>query len=997
MEDSVQPAPRPAIPRQEDSVTPSALRFPVVGLGASAGGVTALLRFFEAMPPDSGMAFVVILHLSPTHESNATAILQGVTRMKVQQVEQQTPIEPNRVYVVLPNSQLWMSGSHIGVNMLEGQVGHHASIDLFFRTLADVHKQRAFGIVLSGTGADGAVGLARIKQQGGITLAQAPQDAEYDGMPRSAIETGSVDFILPVQDMPGRLLAIWQNAQALTLPPVNGAKAPAGRPAASELAPMTEEALQEILVLLRKYTSHDFRHYKRATVIRRIERRLQVCGMQNLPAYRDYMRANPREGAALLQDLLIGVTNFFRDPEAFAALEAGVIRYLYESMPPGERVRVWATACSTGEEAYSLAMLLAEQAEARSAAPDFQVFATDINQAAIATARDGLYPQSIEADVSPERLRQFFSHEELHYRIRKSIREKILFAPHDLLKDSPFSRLDLIACRNLLIYLNRDVQTRLLELFHFALNPGAYLFLGSSETADVADSLFTPVDKKNGIYRARIVARQIRTIPSLPMPPAIRPPIQQPGQIAREPRLSFEKIHQRALMRFSAPSVVVDHDSNVVHISADAGKFLRHISGEPSRNLSAIVLPELRLELRAALFQALQAGKPVESARVLLERDHQPCHIRMEASPFHDNEADADFVLVIFHESEQQAQEEGAAAREGARDPLLMQLEEELHRTREHLQETLERSEAATEELKASNEELQAINEELRSATEELETSKEELQSVNEELVTVNYELKTKVEEASKINDDLNNLIASTDIATVFVDPGMHIKRFTPAATSLFNIIPSDIGRSLLDITHRLDYEHLADDAAATFETLLPIEREVRSNDDRYYIARILPYRTTDDRIGGAVLTFIDISKRHHAEERVRAGEQRIQLFAESTRDYAIITSDTEGAITSWNRGAERIFGYTENEALGRNLDIIWLPEDVAAGAPAEQRRQAREEGRAEEERWHIRKGGARIFCSGMLTPLQTNEFVGYATILRDVTGRRQAGHDGAS
>jgi two-component system CheB/CheR fusion protein len=997
MADTVPPAPRPAILKQEDSATPGALCFPVVGLGASAGGLAALLRFFEVMPPDSGMAFVVILHLSPTHESNATAILQGVTRMEVRQVEQQTPIAPNQVYVVSPNSQLWMSGGHIGVNMLEGHVGHHASIDLFFRTLADVHKQRAFGIVLSGTGADGAVGLARIKEQGGITLAQAPEDAEYDGMPRSAIETGSVDFILPVEDMPGRLLAIWRNAQAVILPPANGGEAPAGRPAASEAMLLTEEALQDILVLLRKYTSHDFRHYKRGTVIRRIERRLQVCGVQNLPAYRDYMKANPREGSALLQDLLIGVTNFFRDPEAFAALEAGVIPYLYENTPPGERVRVWVTACSTGEEAYSLSILLAEQAEARSVPPDFQVFATDINQTAIATARVGLYPQSIEADVSPGRLRQFFQPEDRHYRVKKSIREKILFAPHDLLKDAPFSRLHLITCRNLLIYLNRDVQARLFELFHFALNPGAYLFLGSSETADVADKLFAPVDKKNGIYRARIVARQIRNIPSLPMTATIRPPVSQPGQIAGEPKLSFEKIHQRALMRFSPPSVVVDHESNVVHISADAGRFLRHISGEPSRNLSAIVLPELRLELRAMLFQAIQSGKPAASASVLLERDYKPYRISMEASPFHDNEADADFVLVVFNESEQAAQEEEAAAREGARDPLLMQLEEELHRTREQLQETLERSEAATEELKASNEELQAINEELRSATEELETSKEELQSVNEELVTVNYELKTKVEEASKINDDLNNLIASTDIATVFVDAGMHIKRFTPAATNLFNIIPSDIGRSLLDITHQLDYEHLADDAAATFKTLLPIEREVRSNADRYYIARILPYRTTDDRIGGAVLTFIDITKRHQAEERVRAGERRIQLFAESTRDYAIITSDTEGAITSWNRGAERIFGYTENEALGRNLDIIWLPEDVAAGLPAGQRRQAREEGRAEDERWHIRKGGARIFCSGMLTPLQTSEFVGYASILRDVTGRRQAGHDGAS
>jgi two-component system CheB/CheR fusion protein len=993
MDEKGQPPQHSSQRNDQQATLASGLRFPVVGIGASAGGLAALMRFFEQMPADSGIAFVVVLHLLPGQESSAAEILQGISAMAVSQVERQTPIEADHVYVVPPSQQLWMNQDHLGLNPLNGHPGRHASIDLFFRTLADAHAERAIGIVLSGSGADGAAGLARIKESGGITLVQEPTQAEYDSMPRAAIATGQVDFVLSVEDMPAQLMAIWNNARSLSLPlPGNDdgdRDAAAGRAAPLEFSAASEDAFQDILVLLHKSTSHDFRHYKRATILRRIHRRLQICGLRDLPGYLDFMKSNPREGAALLQDLLIGVTSFFRDPEAFHALEQQVLPQLFDGAAPQERVRVWAASCSTGEEAYSLAMLLSEQAERRSAPADYQVFATDINEAAIASARAGLYPAAIEADISVGRLRRFFNREDRHYRIKKSIREKMLFAPHDLLKDSPFSKLDLITCRNLLIYLNRDVQLRLLELFHFALNPGGYLFLGTSETADAADALFSAVDKKNGIYRSRMITHQARNIPSLPMMPPPRPSLAQTGQPAAKPKLSFEKIHQRALMRFAAPSVVVDPDSNVLHISPEAAKYLRHISGEPSRNLAAIVLPELRLELRATLFQAIQSAASASSPRVRLQLQNLAVEVQIEAHPFHDAEANADFVLVAFNRYLHPAQEQDQAAAPGARDPILMQLEQELQRTKDQLQETLERSEAATEELKASNEELQTINEELRSATEELETSREELQSVNEELVTVNCELKTKVDEASKINDDLNNLIASSNIATVFVDAGMHIKRFTPAATDVFNIIPSDIGRSLLDITHQLDYARLADDAAATFETLLPIEREVRSRAGGHYLARILPYRTTDDRIGGAVLTFIDITSRHQAEEKVRESERRLQLFAESTRDYAIITSDHEGRIASWNRGAERIFGYPESEALGQSLDIIWLPEDIAAGLPAEQRRIARMHGRAEQERWQAGKDGRRIYCSGMLAPLRTNDFDGYASILRDVTANR--------
>lgn len=446
---------------------------------------------------------------------------------------------------------------------------------------------------------------------------------------------------------------------------------------------------------------------------------------------------------------------------------------------------------------------------------------------------------------------------------------------------------------------------------------------------------------------------------------------------------------QRVLAQFAPPSVIVNLDCNIVHMSEGVGRFLRYIGGEPSHNLVSLVLPELRLELRTALFQAIHKARSVEARRVQVRRDGRVYWVNIVARPFHDDAAGADFVLVLFDEIEETMAEQ-AGERGDRKDAVMAQLEEELQRTKEQLQETIERSETSTEELKASNEELQAINEELRSATEELETSKEELQSVNEELMTVNHELKMKVEETGKVNDDLNNLIASTDIATIFVDRGMHIKRYTPRAADIFNIIPTDIGRSLLDITHRLDYAQLADDAAAAFESLRLVEREVRSNDERHYIVRMLPYRTTDDRVEGAVLTFIDITSRRQAEERLRDGERRIQLFAESTKDYAIVTSDREGLITSWNKGAERMFGYTEAEALGQKLDMIFLPEDVAAGVPREERRRAREEGRAEDERWHVRKDGSKLYCRGIMTPLHNAGVDGFAKIARDLTERMQ-------
>ncbi|MBY4897450.1 chemotaxis protein CheB [Cupriavidus sp. AU9028] len=975
-----------------DHISPSSLRFPVVGIGASAGGIRALQTFFEQCPARCDMAFVVILHLSPRHESNAAAILQRSTSLRVVQVTSPTPIEKDTIYIIPPNRDLTMNDGYVRVTESSRPRGAHVAIDLFFRTLAKAHRQRAFAIVMSGTGSDGAVGMATVKEMGGVTMAQLPEDAEHDGMPRSAIDTGVVDVVLPAAELPQKLLDLWANAREIELPEPVVRTGPAHAAAGSLAREDAEQALREIIALLHNRTGHDFRHYKRATVLRRIERRMQVNALPRLPAYRDYLRDNAQETPALLKDMLIGVTNFFRDREAFEAMERDVVPAIFASKSRRDDVRAWVAGCATGEEAYSVAMLLCEHSATLTDAPGIQVFATDIDESAIRTARAGAYPESIMADVIPARLRQFFSKETPYYRIKKTLRDHVLFAAHNVLRDPPFSHLDLVTCRNLLIYLDREVQREVLEMFHFALRPGGYLLLGSSESADAASRLFTPVDKRHRLYQAKVGTHASRYAPALPLGAQLpkKPPSRPYEREPERRQTAFSTMHQRALELYAPPSVIVNYDSEIVHLSDRAGRFLRQPGGVPSNNLLALVLPELRLELRTALYQASQSGKSVEARRTRLDREGRSFYVNIVVRPFRDPDGSADFMLVLFDEVEDTMRQDRDDTEDSDKDPMLAQLESELQQTKEQLQSTIEQAETSMEELKASNEELQAINEELRSASEELETSKEELQSINEELITVNHELKSKVEETGKVNDDLQNLIASTDIATVFVDSAVRIKRYTPRAADIFSIIPNDVGRSLLDITHRLDYDSLADDVALVFQTLRTIEREIASIDDRRYIARLLPYRTTEDRIEGAVLTFIDITLRRQAEERLRAGEERLRLVLENAKDYAVMTLDAQGLVTSWNKGAERMFGYSEEEMLGKPVDLIFTPEDRAAGAPEDERRRAVTDGRAEDERWHQHRDGPRLFCSGVMTPLQNSPTGGFAKIARDVTGGKR-------
>ena len=973
-------------PEELDDLTPSSINFPVVGIGASAGGLGALLRFFEHMPVGNGMAFVVILHLSPTHESNAAEIFQRATKMQVVQVDAATDIKADHVYVIPPSHDLTMNDGHLELSEPTRIRGMHIAIDLFFRTMAQVHKERAIAIVMSGTGTDGAAGLARVKERGGITMAQSPEDAEYDGMPKAAIATGMVDFVLNAVEMPQRLIDLWANASRIHLPNNADPSRGMGEVESVETVKRSEEALRDIMKLLRSYSGNDFRHYKRATVLRRIERRLQVKSLPDLPSYRDYLREHPEEAKPLLQDMLISVTNFFRDQAAFEALEHTILPSLLENRLPEEPLRVWVAGCATGEEAYSVTMLLKEQMELHKSTSELQVFATDIDERAIAFGRNALYPESIRTDVSPERIRQFFTREQDQFRVVKQVREKVLFAQHNVLRDPPFSRLDLVCCRNLLIYLDREAQLRVLEMFRFALKPGGFLFLGTSESAEAAPNLFTVVDKKNRIYQTNPLAYSIRHLPLLmePLRENISPARQkQRRREASQP--TFAELHHKFIDQVVPPSVLIDAEHHILHLSENVGKYFQLAAGTPSLNLLANVQPELRTELRAALFQTAQSGKPVQTRAIAVKRGDSQIQVQLMVRYFGELGNPSGLTLVMFDEVAESPLERILENADPVQQLLINQLENEVKQLKEHLQETIEQAETSTEELKASNEELQAINEELRSASEELETSKEELQSINEELTTVNFELKVKVDETSKINDDLQNLITSTDIATIFVDRGMRIKRFTPQAGNIFSLIASDINRSLLDITHKLDYESLADDVADVFKTLNMVERQVVSSEGKQYLARIRPYRTTEDRIEGAVLTFVDVTALRRAEENVRAGEERLRIAAETTKDYAILTIDEEGIITTWNLGARRIFGYADKEIVGKPFSILFTPEDRAAGAADEELRSARMEGRSMDERWHMRKDGSTFFCSGVVTRLE-GKAGGYAKIARDMT-----------
>jgi two-component system, chemotaxis family, CheB/CheR fusion protein len=883
--------------------------FLVVGIGASAGGIQALREFFARVPAESGMAYVVILHLSPDHDSQLAAVLQNTTGMPVTQVERRVRVVPDHVYVIPPNKSLESKDGHLDVSHVTSIEVRRAPVDIFFRTLAESHHERAVGVVLSGTGADGSMGIKRVKERGGCCIVQDPQEAEYGDMPRHSLATGLVDYVLPVAEMPAQIVAYGEQLRQLRF-----------REEPEEQREANEAALRDILTQLRVRTGHDFSNYKRATVMRRIARRMIVHELSSLPAYAHFMYERPLEANALLKDLLISVTNFFRDPAAFEALEREVVPRLFEGKTADDQVRVWVTACATGEEAYSVMMLLADYSSNLPSPPQIQVFATDIDENAIALARDGVYTLNDAADISPERLSRYFIREaDDEYRVRREIRERVLFATHNVIKDPPFAHLDLATCRNLLIYLDRKAQRRVMDVLHFALNPGGFLMLGASESTDGASDLYAPVDKEHRIYQGRAVeTRLVFPVPDgslitrLGKLPDVRRFRETPPS---PPRSSYLLLHQRLLERYAPPSVVVNEDYDIVHMSESAGRYMELHGGVLSPSLLSLIRPELRLELRAALHQARQKKTDVGARTVALRVGDETRLISMQVKPALSEEDNArGFILVVFDEPHEAAAAERppqAAHAAGDDEPIARQLEEELLEVKAQLSATIEQHELQREELKASNEELQAMNEEMRSAAEELETSKEELQSINEELTTVNQELKIKIEELGHSNDDFRNLMNSTQIGTVFLDKNLNVKLFTPRARDIFNLIPADVGRPLSDITSKLEDSSVLAEAATVLYNLQSIEREVRTTDDRGFLMQVVPYRTTKDRINGLVILFYDITERHRAEQALRMHDERMRRLKEAFQAAA------GGAPLedSLNRVARIVTGETDGQA----------------------------------------------------------------------------------
>jgi two-component system CheB/CheR fusion protein len=868
---------------------PAEPKLTVVGIGASAGGLNPIQKFFEDMPVDTGMSFVVVTHLHPEFESHLPDLIQARTEMQVTQVTKQVPIEPDHVYVIPPNRNIVVTDSALSTTEFEEPRGHRTPIDGFFRSLAKAHHG-AIAVILSGGGTDGAVGVKDVKEVGGLLLVQHPDEAEYDSMPNAAIQTGIADVILPVTELVDKLVDYHRH-----IPQVPSRE--------EELSEKDLDTIQRILAQVHARTGHDFNQYKRSTVLRRIQRRMQLNGYGTLTSYLKYLRTNASEAALMFNDILIGVTNFFRDRASWEALEQNIIPKLFQDRGGGETIRVWSLGCATGEEAYSLAILLLEQAAKMDTRVEIQVFASDLDDGSLIRAREGVYPAVIEADVSQERLQNFFTVRGDHYAVKRELRDVVLFTNHSVLRDPPFSHVDLIACRNVLIYLQRHVQDSVFDIFNYALNPMGYLFLGNSESAEQVPHLFETVDKRNRIYQARIWRGERPHLP-LPMTPGARPRaeariVSRPNFSRRsiDPQPALDDQHQKALEEYAPASMLVNEDFNILHISETAGRYLMQPRGPITTDLLRLIRSELQLELRAALFQAFEKDKSVISKPVPVQFNGHARLVVLSVLPrrvARDQRVDERQALVVFLEDEfDEHAGNGAdttAHSQARNDAMVAQMETEIQRLREQLQATLEEFESSNEEMKAANEELQSINEEYRSATEELETSKEELQSVNEELQTVNQELKSKLDEISRAHSDLENLMASTEVATLFLDRQLRIQRFTPPVTTLFNIMPSDRGRPLAHLTNTIDYPNLVEDTEQVLRKLVPVEHEIKGEGGRWFLVRQRPYRTMEDKIDGVVITIIDITPIKNAEEtQRRLNHEMAKSIQERTQELDLV------------------------------------------------------------------------------------------------------------
>ncbi|WP_281357686.1 chemotaxis protein CheB [Aromatoleum diolicum] len=871
-------------------------------MGASAGGLEAFEQFFRRMPADSGMAFVLIQHLDPNHASLLTEILQRATTMPVIEATDQLIVAPDRVHIIPPNRDMAIFHGALQLSVPDQPRGMRMPIDAFLRSLAEDQGEKAVGIILSGTGTDGTLGLRAILGAGGISLVQEPASARYDGMPASAIRAGYATAVLAADAMPHALLAGIRRI----------ARRQEDRPAAAPVGTMSR-----ILMLLRTATGHDFSLYKKSTIGRRIERRMAQHDIEDMEIYARYAKENPAEIQTLFKELLINVTSFFRDPEAFVALKREILPRLLRDKPDAYVLRIWVAGCATGEEAYSIAILLRELMDESKREFKVQLYATDLDDDAIVVARAGLYPPNIAQDVQPDRLQRFFLKDDAGYRVRKEIREMVVFAVQNVIKDPPFTRLDLLCCRNLMIYLEPELQNRLIPAFHYALKPGGILFLSPSESIGNHTGLFTAQDRKWKFYRATHSVASARAVLASGLSWAADSGGKAPEEVMKKAReTNFAELTRRVLLQSYAPaSVVTDLKGNILYVYGDTGKFLRPAPGRATLNVVEMAREPLPLELRAAIFHAASQGGVTLGREVAVTTDGEVETVSFSLRPVPDTDAGEAVLVISFQEMSGAAP--GTRKRSKRESTSLANerieaLERELTYTRENLQATIE-------EQQASNEEMQSTNEELQSSNEELETSREELQSINEELVTVNAELQAKIQQLAGMQNDMKNLLDNVSVGTIFLNEQLVIRRFTREAARVYRLIGSDVGRPLSDIKSDLEGEDLLARAQTVLDSLIPYECELRTVSGVWYLARIMPYRTVDNVIEGVVLTFTDISKRVEAEAAVQTSRDLAEGVVDTVREPLLVL-DGALKIVSASRSFYRNFRVAPEDTLGRPL-----------------------------------------------------------------------------
>jgi len=957
----------------------SARPIPVIGIGASAGGLEALEKFFRSMPTDLGAAFVIVQHLDPDHESILSELISKYTKMVVAQITDETQIEADHVYIIPPAKVLELKNNLLHLKAQQEPRSIRLPIDDFFRSLAKDKKDHAIAIVLSGTGTDGTLGIREVKSENGVVFVQSPEDAKFNGMPKSAISSGMADFVLDADKI---LIELKTYLKYLT--DLNNNQ---------DLSDIYNfNTFNNIFSLLFEKAGHDFSNYKANTIIRRVERRMNILKTTKIEDYLKLLKQDNDEVKVLFEDLLIRVTSFFRDQEVFNFLSKEIIPKLFERANEDKHIRLWITACSTGEEAYSIAILLNEYIQQYNLNDySVQIFATDLDKRAIEKARQGKYPDNITTDLSPHLLKKYFTAHGKTIIVNKSIRDMIVFAEQSLIKDPPFSRVDFISCRNLLIYMNSTLQEEVISSFHYSLKEDGFLLLGASETLGKKSDSFEVIDKKTKFYQKK-PQKSLNTHSNLF---TSRSPIIEQAQSksrAYTPKTKYslgDIIQQQILENFTPAAVLINKELEILYLKGDTSKYLSPVQGVANMNIVEMAKTDLKVKLRLAISKVKGDKLQAYEETIQLKKDKSYSIINLHVLNLEKEKNDSNLFLVVFEdvkEVEIKSDDKKASRHEDV--DYIKTLENELRQNKEYLRAVIEEAETANEEIKATNEELQSSNEELQSTNEELETSKEELQSINEELTTLNTEYQNKIEELSETNNDISNILANTEIAIIFLDLNLRIKKFTPKTTEIIGLIESDINRPIENFVTTLNYPDFIEDLKHVINTLNTVEKNIDSK-DKHYLTKIKPYRTLDNVVTGLVLTFVDVTTIKSIQNNLNKTLQKLKFHSENT-PLAVIEFNSSFEITYWSEKAKEVFGWSKEEVLGKTSnDFSWLHnDDIELSRKLNKELQERKKESVHVSTKNYKKDGSIIFCEWYSSALfnKSNELVSVHTFVLDKT-----------